>query len=81
MHVGGGRDDLGGAHLLHALQRLLSLGCVQVRVGTLAGDLQCFQSDLTQFCNNISWSHNTKSGQGTQRIVAGFKGIRFESVL
>ena len=40
MHVGGGRDDLGGAHLLHALQRLLSLGRVQVRMGTLAGHLQ-----------------------------------------
>ena len=28
--------------------------------------------------NCTGWSHNTKSGQGTQR-TAGFKGFRFES--
>ena len=39
VHVGGGGHDLGGAHLLHALQRLLSLGSVQVGVGTLTRNL------------------------------------------
>ena len=39
VHVRGGGHDLGGAHLLHALQRLLSLGSVQVRMGTLTRNL------------------------------------------
>ena len=34
-------------------------------------------SDLTHL--QPMWSHNTKSGQGTQRTAAGFKGFRFES--
>ena len=76
VHVGGGRDDLGGAHLLHALQSLLSLGGVQVGMGTLARDLKQSQSDPTQV---LERRHNTKSGQGMQRTAAGFKGFRFES--
>ena len=46
VHVGGGGHDLGGAHLLHALQRLLSLGSVQVGVGTLTRNLGNFDQLL-----------------------------------
>ena len=46
VHVGGGGHDLGGAHLLHALQRLLPLGSVQVGVGTLTRNLGNFNQLL-----------------------------------
>ena len=40
VHVGGGRDDLGAGHLLHALQGFLSLGSIEIGCGALAWYLQ-----------------------------------------
>ena len=63
MHVGGGGDDLGRAHLLHALQRLLSLGRVQVRMGTLAGHLQFFLYEIgLNFANDVESQHKIRAG-------------------
>ena len=52
---GGGRHDLRRGHLLHLLQRLLTLRRVQVARGALAWHLQIFLNVTTIFVDMVSF--------------------------
>ena len=55
LHVRRGRHDLRRGHLLHLLQRLLTLRRVQVARGALAWHLQIFLNVTTIFVDMVSF--------------------------
>jgi hypothetical protein len=67
VHVGRGRDDLRGAHLLHALQGLLPLGGIQVGVGALAGHLGPVGTQHTRGPNTQNQGREHNKGKGRVR--------------